>query len=307
VNLLLLCSIVVAGSAIGVGLMYAVRRWSPREHLLGQIEHGAAIFAVIGTTFAVVLAFVVLEAFDNFNEARTGDEEEASAVLQLSRNADFFPQRDRRLLEDALLCYARAVADDEWPLLADGDRSPLVDRWLGQIRAGLQTLDPQTPQESSAFLQLLVEQDARLDARRVRLSQAVRAVPAPVWFILGLGGGLTIAFLLLFADRRESFLVQGAVIGAISAMVVASLLLVYFLDHPYSGEAGSLEPHDMELAAPIIAGENSGPELCAEGGKPFAEQTDRESAPESVSGQSADRARDAGNRAAKLESPNARL
>ena len=274
-NLLLLGSIVVACSAIGVGLMYAVRRWAPRDHLLGQIEHGSGIFAVIGTTFAVVLAFVVLEAFDNFNEARTGNEEEASAVVQLSRNADFFPQRDRRLLEGALLCYARAVADDEWPLLADGgNRSPLVDRWLGQISAGLQTLDPQTPQESSAFLQLLVEQDARLDARRVRLSQAVRAVPAPVWLILGLCGGLTIAFLLLFADRRESFPVQGAVMAAISAMVVGTLLLVYFLDHPYSGEAGSLEPHDMELATAIIAGENSGPELCTESGEPSTEHPD---------------------------------
>jgi Protein of unknown function (DUF4239) len=274
VNLLLLSSIVVLGSAIGVGLMYAVRRWAPRDHLFRQIEHGAAIFAVIGTTFAVVLAFVMLEAFDNFNEARTGGEEEASAVLQLSRNADFFPQRDRRQLEGALLCYARAVADDEWPLLADGDRSPLVDRWLGQIRAGLLMLNPQTPRESSAFLQLLVEQDARLDARRVRIAQAVRAVPAPVWFILGLGGGLTVAFLLLFADRRESFLVQGAVIASISALVAASLLLIYFLDHPYSGEAGSLEPDDMELIAPIIASENSGPELCAGGGEPVAEQPD---------------------------------
>jgi hypothetical protein len=106
-NLLLLGSIVVACSAIGARLMYAVRRWAPRDHLLSQIEHASGIFAVIGTTFAVVLAFVVLEAFDNFNEARTGGEEEASAVLQLSRNADFFPQRDRRLLEGALLCYGR--------------------------------------------------------------------------------------------------------------------------------------------------------------------------------------------------------
>ncbi|MGC1799842.1 MAG: hypothetical protein WA701_05585, partial [Solirubrobacterales bacterium] len=44
---------------------------------------------------AVLLAFVVLEAFESFNDAKTGAEEEATTVLQLSRTADFFPPAER--------------------------------------------------------------------------------------------------------------------------------------------------------------------------------------------------------------------
>jgi hypothetical protein len=41
------------------------------DHFLIEIERGAGIFAFLGTAFAVLLAFVVLEAFASFNDAKT--------------------------------------------------------------------------------------------------------------------------------------------------------------------------------------------------------------------------------------------
>ena len=78
---------------------------------------------------------------------------------------------------------------------------------------------------------------------------------APVWFILGLVAALTIGFPLLFADRRESFLVEGSLIAAIAALVTAGLLLVWFLDHPYANEAGSIKPTEMVTSLGIVEDE----------------------------------------------------
>ena len=68
-----------------------------RDHFFIEVERGAGVFAFLGTAFAVLLAFVVLEAFGSFNDARTGAESEATARVELSRNSEFFSRADREL------------------------------------------------------------------------------------------------------------------------------------------------------------------------------------------------------------------
>jgi hypothetical protein len=261
--------IVVAVAAAAVGLMYVVRRQSSVDHFFIEVERGAGIFAFLGTAFAVLLAFVVLEAFQSFNDAKDGAEEEAITMVQLSRTAEFFPPAERDPLEGVSICYARAVIHDEWPAMRHGDRSPVVQEWVNRLEKGLHHLNPETPAQQAAFLQLLQQQDKRTDARRERLSEANRALPAPAWFVLGLGAIVTIGFALFFADRREHFIVQGTLIAAIAAMVVSGLLLVWFLDHPYENRAGSIKPDEMERQLVIIENEQSKlTPPCDEAGNP---------------------------------------
>ena len=219
-NLWILALIVAVAAGAAVGLMYLVRRRTSVDHFFIEIERGAGIFAFLGTAFAVILAFVVLDAFGSFNDAKNGAEEEATTVVQMSRTAGFFPPAERDRIEGVLICYGRAVIQDEWPAMKEGRRSPVVQIWVNRFQGGLKQLDPETPAEQAAFLQLLEQQDKRTDARRTRLSEANRALPAPVWFFLGLGAFITVGFAFFFADRRERFIVQGSLIAAIAALVV---------------------------------------------------------------------------------------
>jgi cytochrome c biogenesis protein CcdA len=124
-------------------------------------------------------------------------------------------------------------------------------------------MHPRTPAQEAAFLQLLEQQDQRTEARRARISEANRALPAPVWFLLGLGAFVTIGFAMFFADRREHFIVQGSLIGAITALVVSGLLLIWFLDHPYENQSGSIKPDEMERQLVIVQAEQvNAPHLC---------------------------------------------
>jgi hypothetical protein len=256
VNLWLVGLIVAVCSAAAVGLMYVVRRRARTDHFFIEIERGAGIFAFLGTAFAVILAFVVLAAFQSFNDAKAGAEREATAVVQLSRTAEFFPPAQRDPLEGVLICYGRAVVDDEWPAMKDGDRSPLVGIWVNRFQGDLKQIEPETEAQKAAFLQILEQQDSRTDGRRERLSEANRSIPAPVWFFLGLGAVVTIGFALFFADRREAFIVQGSLIAAIAALVVSGLLLVWFLDHPYENRSGSIQPDEMERQVVVVQSEH---------------------------------------------------
>src|SRR5262245_29569780 len=179
--------IVGGAAATAVGIMYLIRRRARVDYFFIEVERGAGTFAFIGTAYAVLLAFVVLEAFQSFNDAKTGAEEEATTLLQLSRTAEFFPPAQRDPIEGVVLCYGRAVIHEEWPAMKEGTRSSVVQGWVTRLEEGLQRLHPDTPAQEAAFLQLLEQQDKRTDARRARLAEANRALPAPVWFILGLG------------------------------------------------------------------------------------------------------------------------
>jgi len=269
-SLWLMALIVGGAAAIAVGLMYAIRRRARVDYFFIEVERGAGTFAFIGTAYAVLLAFVVLEAFQSFNDAKVGGEEEATTIVQLSRTAEFFPAAKRAPLEGSLLCYARAVIHQEWPAMKEGTRSPILQGWVGRLEEDLHQLHPRTNAQQAAFLKLLDQEDQRTDARRARLSEANRALPAPVWFILGLGAFVTIGFAMFFADRREHFIVQGALIGAITALVVSGLLLIWFLDHPYQNQSGSIKPDEMERQLVVVEAEQAGaPQLCDAQGQPL--------------------------------------
>ena len=262
--------IVGGAAAIAVGLIYVIRRRSRAEYFFVEVERGAGTFAFIGTAYAVLLAFVVLEAFQSFNDAKTGAEEEAISIVQLSRTAEFFPPAQRDPIEAVLICYGQAVIHQEWPAMMHGERSPIVQGWVTRLEGSLHQLRPDTPARQGAFLQLLEQEDKRTDARRARLSEANRALPAPVWFILGLGAFVTIGFAMFFADRRELFIVQASLIGAIAALVVSGLLLIWFLDHPYENRNGSIKPDEMERQLVIVRAEQvSAPQLCDGEGRPL--------------------------------------
>jgi hypothetical protein len=258
VNLLVLAMIIVGAVSLAVALMLVVRRYSRTDAFLTDTTRGSAIFGMTGTAFAVLLAFVVLVAFQSYGNAKTGAEAEAVAVVEMSRTAEFFTATDRDLLQGELVCYARAVVNHGWASMRDGQSSPVVDRWVEKLKRTSQEFELNSEIQRAAFRHLLQESDDRVAGRRERLSEADPVVTPPVWFILVLGGLVNIFFVLLFTDRRERFLVQASLMAVVTTMVVTGLVLVWFLDHPYEDHTGSLKPVEMRRSITIMEHEHRG-------------------------------------------------
>ena len=66
----------------------------------------------------------------------------------------------------------------------------------------------------------------RRDGRRARIAEAPAFVPLPLWVVLVLGAALTIAFMCIQADRRERVVIQSVMIGFVTTLVTAGLLVV---------------------------------------------------------------------------------
>jgi hypothetical protein len=59
-------------------------------------------------------------------------------------------------------------------------------------------------------------------------------------------------FMLFFADSAEGVGVQATMMGGVAIVITSTLLLLWFLDHPYHTGVGSLRPVAMERAIRIL-------------------------------------------------------
>jgi hypothetical protein len=256
--------VLVVAAAITIKLL--VRRRAPEAGWFADSPRSAGTLSVIGTMFAVMLAFVILFALQSYQRARDGSSVEAIAVTELDAIAEVFqpPASDR--LRGGLVCYARAVIEDEWPAMRNGHSSELVESWIDHLVREFAIAETHSAREEAAYAQWFDEQAQRREGRRERLAEAAPMVPLPLWVVLGIGAFVTIAYMCAQADRREGVLIQAIPIAFFSAVVTAGLLVVFFLDHPYANESGSIAPTEMQRTLTLI--DHGGATPCDERGVP---------------------------------------
>jgi hypothetical protein len=244
---------VADGAAVAV--MLAIRRRAPSGSYFHDTTQASGVFAVAGTTFAVLVAFVFLLAFGGYDSARNSAEDETTAVVSLFHTAEFFSPQSRDRLQADLVCYSRSVIHEEWPALRHGERSPVTTAWTTTLERDFQRVRAPTVEAQAALANWFEQTDARQKARQGRVSQAAPFVPTVIWFFLLVGGALVVAFVLFFADRSERHVAQAMLITVVTTFAVASLLMVYILDNPYRGYSGSVEPTSLRETLRVLEAE----------------------------------------------------
>jgi hypothetical protein len=245
--------IIAAAGALAAVAMVVIRHVVAGP-LLADPGRGASMVAVVGTAFAILLAFIIVDAFQTYSGADAAADSEATKTLEMFRTAALFAAGERDAVRSDLACYGRAVAYSEWPAMRDGESSPLVVPWINRWNRAVKRLDLRTPQARQALTQFTIEDDARTDAGVARFRKADTPVPAPLWFVLVIGAVLAVALQLTMTDPRERLRIHAAMVGAVAAILTAGLLLVAYLDHPYSGRPGSIEPDAMEFTLTAMQG-----------------------------------------------------
>jgi hypothetical protein len=262
-------AIVLCAAAVAALLMTAVRRRLTAP-LLNEPARGTPMITIVGTAFAVLLAFITLAAFQTYNGAKTGAASEAVALLDMFKSAGLFPASERDELRADFVCYGRAVIHQEWPAMRHGERAPVVDGWITAYRTVFQRLTLRFAGERLGLQDLLASARDRTYGRQDRLTEATPSVPTPLWVGLVLAGCIAVSIQLVMADPREHVLIQAAMIGGVAATVAIGLLLINFLDHPYRSGPGSIQPSEMTVTLAMMREQEPGLHLpCRVDGVPF--------------------------------------
>jgi len=243
-NLPLTIVIVLVAVAVSVGLFLVIRRFSPAGGFFNDGDRAAGVFGVLATGFSVLLGFVVFLAFTTYGTALSGAQSEASDVIQQYQTAQLLPQPQAALLSGELICYGRATVNIEWPALRAGQR-PLQNPWGVPLFETFTKVVPNTAAQQAAYSKWLDQTSDRQSDRLSRIKAGNGAIPGPLWLILFVTGALVALYAFLFADPDEHVLPQAVIAGTIAAMLAISLLVIQFLNNPYSPGNGSLKPTDM--------------------------------------------------------------
>jgi hypothetical protein len=244
--------IVAATTGAAVAAMLLVRRRAPDGGYFNDGDRAAGVFGVLATGFAVLLGFVVFLAFTSYDSARAGAEEEATIVAQQIATAQLLPPDVSERLTVQLTCYARSVAGVQWDRMEAGTIGEELNPWAVAMFQTIENVEPETAAEQVAYGKWLDQTSDREQARVDRIHGAVGVIPTPLWFVLFFTSAVIFVYMLFFADSGERAIVQAVLMGTVTSVIVTMLILLQFLDDPFHGGVGSLEPEAMERTLVII-------------------------------------------------------
>jgi hypothetical protein len=240
--------LLVGLAALGAMLfVLAVHQFLSIELRRRHNDVAAAIFSVVGVTFAVLLAFVAMLAWEGFNKAKAAAYAEAATVLDLYNVAVGLAGPEASPMRDNIIGYLETVIRVEWPAQAEGvfvDRGRAFLEKLNTLAIGLK---PANVADGNLHAQLLQSLARLWNARQQRLLAAETTIPAVVWIVTILGGALTIAFgSFLGVPSLGMHLAMSAALAISGALV---LILIIALSNPFRGDFRvSTLPFDRVLA-----------------------------------------------------------
>lgn len=227
----LLLVLVAVGFAVGTILL--VRRRVSVDHLKRHNEITGPIHATIGVIYAVILAFVVVVVWEQFNLANKAVDIEAGGLIALNHDITTLRGPIVSEVHDALLVYTRSVLTTEWKALESGERLPRATPEYIHLWRSLRNVVAED-RTGRVWLASMVERLNSVDEwRSTRILGVETSVPTPMWVLLIAGGLITVAFAAFFgAEHAPTHIVM---VSALAAVIAFTLFLVSAIDHPYSG------------------------------------------------------------------------
>src|SRR5580692_5327218 len=116
-NFCILAIVLAASIAFMAGLNRiwpVARRYTSNDQIGWQLS-------VLGTTYAVILGFMLYTEWTTFSAASLNANLEASALRNIFRLSEGLPTQQRTQLEEQVRAYADAVVTQDWPQMAHGE------------------------------------------------------------------------------------------------------------------------------------------------------------------------------------------
>jgi len=218
--------------AVSILGLYIVRRTVPVEVLRENHEVAGFTFGVVGAFYGVVLAFVIVAAWQRFDRADAKAQSEALALSDLYSLSFGFPPSLRSQVVRSVHDYAEQVVYHEWDQMASMTYERSLDG-EGTLWHVLLSYEPSNAREQVVLDKSLDAMNQLSDARRLRYVYYNEDLPSVVWIIIYIGAAITIGFSYFFNTRN--FRAQAIMCGTFAALIGLTIMAIAELSGPYQG------------------------------------------------------------------------
>jgi hypothetical protein len=236
--------IVLGTIALSLVFLAVLRRIWPATQ---RTEHNDIIgwqISVLGTTYAVILAFMLWNVWTNFQTARITTEMEANYLVDLYRIAGGLETAQSKSLRALCREYAAVMMSEEWPAMAQEQLSPrsfsvtqqmwdvLVQAHSGGGAAASSSAVPDSFQQSK-YEQAFSALSQMSEHRRLRQIESRMKLPGILWAVLVIGCIVVIGSACLFGC--ENFALHFIHVFVLSLLLSLVLVSIAEIDRPFQG------------------------------------------------------------------------
>src|SRR5215831_13213588 len=186
-NVVVVTATVVASLLLMVGLNViwpAEKRRTYNELIGWQVT-------ILGTTYAVILGFMLYTVWTTYGEADLNVDREANAVGDIYRLAEGLPQPQRAHLQALARLYAETAINRDWPQMSNSEEPKQADAIHSEMWTTIMSTRPVSQTEQIAQDHEISELRLLAQHRLTRLSQNTTRLPNVLWCVLLAGGALT--------------------------------------------------------------------------------------------------------------------
>lgn len=223
----IVCSLLAAA-----GLAFVRSRIS-RNELITHNDVAGPILSTIGTILAVLMSFMVLGVWQEYDGAAQNVQLEAGTLSDLHHLADAFPNPFRDKLKAKVDKYIETVIQVEWPEMQSGGESLLAHDTAYQIETLVAGFTPKSPTQNTLQSNAIGLTQTFLDARRQRIHDNEQTIPSILWATMLFLGFVTVIFSYYFRVDRP--LAQYVMVIALTGVITLTFTLIAELDLPFRG------------------------------------------------------------------------
>lgn len=246
--------LVFASTLFSMAGLLVVRKLTDVERLVAAHDVSGNFLSIVGTMYAVLLGLIVVDAMGRYQKAAINVEEEANQLADIVYLSGRTPPETQTEIRRLAIRYAELVRDQEWSAMAQGKHDPETRAVALGLMTAVRDWEPGSESEKAVYSATLVAATDLWNARRERLIVSYQGVPALEWFIVVLGGIITIGltYVFVFEDVR----VQLALTSMVTLLIALNIYLIVMFGYPFSGDL-RVDPESFQTALSIFSGAGS--------------------------------------------------
>lgn len=233
-------SIILITFAAGLASMAVhglIQRRVDHRKLRNHNDVAAAVYTNFGVLFSLILGILVGQGQERLGDLSSAAVHEAAILMDLVSAAEAYNDKVGHAVHAAAEGYAKAVIEQEWPLLASHNGAKIKRAPLEQLWRTSRTIDPAEPRGQALYDTTISMLENLAEARYERISASNDSLNDLLRFVLWVGAAFTIAFLWFFGAENQR--VQLMLTGIVTSMLSLVLILVLAMNNPLSGDLGA--------------------------------------------------------------------
>jgi len=228
-NLFVIAAAVIVSMLFMIGLNQ-MWPWDKRRNYNDLI---GSQLSILGTTYAVILGFMLFAVWSAYREADLNAALEANALVEIYHLAGGLPEPQHAQLQDSARSYADAVLNRDWPQMAASEELTQSSEIDAKMWKTATSVRPNSEAEQTTQDHVLSELTALTAHRFTRVLQSTTRLPSVLWAVLLVGGTLTIVSACMFGSENRKL--QALQVFSLALLVSLSLVAIADIHRPFHG------------------------------------------------------------------------